>query len=100
MKAEQWEYITTNWGTSDPVIMEQIAQIKADDEAELKKLQVAVEERDKTIQDLTKQNVDINRTNMDLMLRLTDPKNAPAPDDEDDIDDIPDLDDFDAFVED
>lgn len=74
MKTEQWEYITTHWGTDDPVIMEEIAKIKDADTLEYQNLNQSIEDRDKKILDLTHQNVDLNKTNMNLILRLTDPK--------------------------
>ena len=97
MKAEQWEYITNNWGTTDPVIMEQIAQIKDADAAEAQALAAQVEERDAKILELTQQNIDLNKTNMNLILRLTDPKLAPEPEPEPEPE-APDLSDLDAFV--
>lgn len=97
MKTEQWEYITTNWGTTDPVVMEEIAKMKDADALELQSLETKVADRDKKIQELTQQNVDLNKTNMNLILRLTDPaipqKEADEPEYE-----APKIDDYDAFV--
>ena len=97
MKKEQWEYITTNWGTQDPVIMEEIAKIKDADELEAQNMAQAVEDRDAKILDLTKQNVDLNKTNMNLILRLTDPK-LPKAEPEHEEYSAPAIDDLDAFV--
>lgn len=97
MKKEQWEYLTANWGTDDPVIMEEIAKIKDADESESKALEEKVAERDKKILELTQQNVDLNKTNMNLILRLTDPALTP-PDPEEDEDEVIKIDDYDAFV--
>ena len=96
MKTEQWEYITAHWGTDDPCIMEEIAKIKDSDTLEYQNLNQSIADRDKKILDLTHQNVDLNKTNMNLILRLTDPKipreekkEEPEP---------PKLTDLDAFV--
>lgn len=96
MKQEQWEYITTNWGTQDPVVMEEIAKIKESDETDSRDKDARIEERDKKIQELTQQNVELNKTNMNLILRLTDPALPPAnePDPEPDVPSINDLDEF------
>lgn len=97
MLKEQWEYITTNWGTQDPVVMEEIAKMKDADELNLRELEQKVSDRDKKIQELTQQNVELNKTNMNLILRLTDPALAPKKEEEDEPE-IPDLNDLDAFV--
>lgn len=100
MKKEQWEYITTNWGTQDPVIMEEIAKMKDADEAELRELETRVSDRDAKIQELTQQNVELNKTNMNLILRLTDPALSAAAEklQEEEEYKAPDLNDLDAFV--
>lgn len=98
MKKEQWEYITNNWGTEDPAIMEEIAKIKDNDEQTLRDLEARATERDKKIQDLTQQNIDLNKTNMNLILRLTDPSLPPPEKDDEDEYTAPALDDYDAFV--
>ena len=100
MKKEQWEYITTNWGTQDPVVMEEIAKMKDADEAELRELESRVSDRDAKIQELTQQNVELNKTNMNLILRLTDPALAAAAENihEEEEYKAPDLNDLDAFV--
>lgn len=100
MKKEQWEYITTNWGTQDPVVMEEIAKIKDSDELEHTELETRITDRDKKIQELTQQNVELNKTNMNLILRLTDPALAAAAEkaQEDEEYQAPDLNDLDAFV--
>lgn len=99
MKTEQWEYITNNWGTTDPVIMEQIAAIKDEDALAAKAAEEAIADRDKTIRELTQQNVDLNKTNMNLILRLTDPALAgDKGDEEEDDDDVVKTTDYDEFV--
>ena len=99
MKKEQWEYITNNWGTTDPVIMEQIAAIKDEDALAAKTAEEAIAERDKTIRELTQQNVDLNKTNMNLILRLTDPALADNKADEDEDEDAAvKTTDYDEFV--
>lgn len=97
MKNEQWEYITTNWGTTDPVVMEEIAKIKDTDALEHQSLEAKITERDKKIQELTQQNVDLNKTNMNLILRLTDPSIPPKEEEETEYT-APRIDDYDAFV--
>lgn len=98
MKKEQWEYIVANWGTQDPLVMEEINKIKDADAIEAADLAAKLDEREKKILELTQQNVDLNKTNMNLILRLTDP--AIAPDDKPDEDDYvaPAITDLDAFV--
>lgn len=98
MKKEQWEFLTANWGTQDPVIMEQIAKMKDEDESTLRDLESKIEERDKKIVDLTNQNVDLNKTNMNLILRLTDPSIPPAKKEDEEEYTPPDITDLDAFV--
>lgn len=98
MKKEQWEYVVANWGTSDPVVMEQIAKIKDEDELTLNELMGKIEERDKKIIDLTNQNVDLNKTNMNLILRLTDPSIAKVEEKEEEEYVAPSIDDYDSFV--
>lgn len=98
MKTEQWEYITAHWGTDDPVIMEEIAKIKDSDTVEYQNLNKGIEDRDNKILELTHQNVDLNKTNMNLILRLTDPKLAPREEDKEKEREVPKLTDLDAFV--
>lgn len=99
MKKEQWEYITTNWGTQDPTVMEEIAKMKDADESELRDLETRVADRDAKIQELTQQNVELNKTNMNLILRLTDPALAKTVEDEQEEEEkAPDINDLDAFV--
>lgn len=97
MKNEQWEYITAHWGDSDPVIMEEIAKIKDSDTLEYQNLNQSITDRDNKILELTHQNVDLNKTNMNLILRLTDPKLAPAEEKHEELE-VPKLTDLDAFV--
>ena len=98
MKTEQWEYITNNWGTTDPVIMEQIAAIKDEDALATKTAEEAIADRDKTIRELTQQNVDLNKTNMNLILRLTDPALGSGKEDEEEEEDVVKTTDYDEFV--
>ena len=98
MKKENWEYITTNWGSEDATVMEEIAKIKDADALELQALQNELEETKKTVQSLTQQNVSLNRTNMDLILRLTDPLTSDKAQEEETEYQAPALDDYDAFV--
>lgn len=98
MTKEQWEIITANWGTQDPAIMEQIGKIKDEDAITLANLEKAVADRDNTIRELTQQNVDLNKTNMNLILRLTDPAITPEPKVEDPEESIPAISDLDSFI--
>lgn len=98
MKKEQWEYIVNNWGTSDPVVMEEINKIKDADAIEAADLTAKLEEREKKILELTQQNVDLNKTNMNLILRLTDPSIPPDDNEGDDEYTAPSITDLDAFV--
>ncbi len=98
MKKENWEYITTNWGSEDATVMEEIAKIKDTDALELQALQNELEETKKTVQNLTQQNINLNRTNMDLILRLTDPLTSDKAQEEEAEYQAPALDDYDAFV--
>lgn len=98
MKKEQWEYIVANWGTQDPVIMEEINKIKDEDAIEAADLAAKLDERDKKILELTQQNVDLNKTNMNLILRLTDPSIPPEDKQDDDEYTAPAVTDLDAFV--
>lgn len=98
MKKEQWEYIANNWASPDPVVQEQIAKIKDEDELYVKDLQTKIEERDKKILELNQQNIDLNKTNMSLFLRLTDPALAKETEEEEKEKEIPELDDYDAFI--
>lgn len=98
MKKEQWEYIVNNWGTQDPVVMEEINKIKDADAIEAADLTAKLEEREKKILELTQQNVDLNKTNMNLILRLTDPSIQPEDKQDDDEYVAPAITDLDAFV--
>lgn len=98
MKKEQWEYITSNWGTQDPVIMEQIAAMKDEDALAAKTAEEAIASRDKTIQELTQQNVELNKTNMNLILRLTDPAISNDKEEEEEDEKPVRTDDYDEFV--
>lgn len=83
MKKEDWDLITNKWGDSDELTMEEIAKIKDRDEVERTGMLADIEERNKKIQELTQQNIDLNKTNMSLILRLTDPSiQPPEPDKE------------------
>ena len=74
MKQEQWEYIVSNWASADPIVQEEIAKIKDADTLAMTEMENKIKDRDKKIQELNQQNIDLNKTNMSLFLRLTDPK--------------------------
>lgn len=98
MKKENWEYITANWGSEDASVMEEVAKIKDTDANELQALQNELAEAQKTVQSLTQQNVSLNRTNMDLILRLTDPLTSDKAEEEEAEYQAPAIDDYKAFV--
>lgn len=98
MKQEQWEYIVSNWASADPVVQEEIAKIKDADTLAMTEMENKIKDRDKKIQELNQQNIDLNKTNMSLFLRLTDPKLAKESDDLDDDKPIPKIDDYDSFI--
>ncbi len=98
MKKEYWQYISDNWGSTDQAVMEQIAKYKDEDTISYSNLEKDLAEKEKNIQSLTQQNISLNRTNMDLVLRLTDPKtSAPAEEIEEEYK-APNINDLDAFV--
>lgn len=79
--------------------MEEIAKMKDADESELRDLETRVADRDAKIQELTQQNVELNKTNMNLILRLTDPALAKTVEEEQEEEEkAPDINDLDAFV--
>lgn len=100
MTTEQWNYIATNWSSPDELVQEEIAKIKAQDEAEQAEAKKKIEERDAKIQELTQQNVALNNTNLSMSLRLIKPNGT--------VDDIvtpepepykpPKVTDYDSFV--
>lgn len=96
MKKEQWDYIQAHWGDSDPTTMEEIAKIKDEDELERQQLQSSLDDAKEENRKLTVQNVEVNKTNMALILRLTDPKLPPNKEKE--VPSVPAFSDYDAFV--
>lgn len=73
MKKEDWEFIANNWGASDESVMNQIATIRDQDTTETAALNSKLTEKDAEIMKLNQQNIDLNKTNMNLILRLTEP---------------------------
>lgn len=99
MTAEQWTYLVDHWGSDDQSVQEEIAKIKSDDNQVFTNLQKDLKERDDKIQSLTSQNIDLNKTNMNLILRLTDPSITPPDSGENQKEKRPpDLNDLDRFV--
>lgn len=98
MKPEQWEYIINNWGSSDPLVQQEIASMKDKDAEEFNNLNAQLDDRNKKIQELTQQNTEVNRLNMAMVLRLTDPNNQGGSDDEDGGYIPPDVDDYERFI--
>ena len=77
MKKEAWEYITTHWGETDETVMSQIAAFRDESDLEVQNLNKEIEDAKAENLKLTQQNVDVNKTNMALILRLTDPSLPP-----------------------
>lgn len=98
MTKQDWEYIVANWASSDEYTMEEIARIKDRDELARKELEDKLKERDDKIRDLTQQNIDLNKTNMSLFLRLTDPAIERVEVKEEEDVKIPEITDYAAFV--
>lgn len=97
MKNEQWEFITSHWGEPDESILEEIKNIKTQDEKDYQDLLDTITERENKIRELDRQNIDLNKTNMNLVLRLTDPKTAQLDEHQEELN-IPSINDLDAFV--
>lgn len=96
MTSEQWKYLTDHWGDSDEVVMGEIAKIKDTDAIETNGYKAKISEHEASIQKLQQQNIDLNKTNMNLILRLTEPGQKggePEPEYK-----APSLSDLDAFV--
>ena len=74
MRKENWNYIADNWASTDIVVQEQISKFMDEDQLEHQELLNKIEERDKRILELDRQNRDLNNNNMALFLRMTDPK--------------------------
>lgn len=96
MKKEAWDYIQTHWGESEQTVMEQIAKYKDEDEIEISGLNKAIEDAKAENLKLTQQNVEVNKTNMALILRLTDPSLPPPPKEE--VYEAPKPTDYDSFL--
>lgn len=73
MKKEDWEYIANNWGSPDESVMNQIATIREEDTTTTAGYEAKIREKDAEIYKLNQQNIDLNKTNMNLILRLTEP---------------------------
>lgn len=96
MTNEQWQYLVDHWGSSDPTVQEEIAKLRDADKAATDDLEKRLEEQTKRGDDLLQQNVDLNKTNMNLIMRVLDPEapgNEPPPDYE-----PPELTDYGSFV--
>lgn len=93
---ENWEYIVNHWGESDEGILNEIARMKDADSLDNESKLTEIEGLKAKIDDLTRQNVDVNKTNMQLILRLTDPS-LPPPKQKDEYE-APAVTDLDAFV--
>lgn len=96
MKKEGWEYVMSHWGEADEAVMNQIAAFKDEEEVELNNLNKQIEDAKAENLKLTQQNVEVNKTNMALILRLTDPS-LPPPKKEEEYK-APAVTDYSAFI--
>lgn len=96
MKQEAWEYITAHWGDSNPEVMEQVSKYRDESDLEEQNLNKSLEDAREENRKLTQQNVDVNKTNMALIMRLTDPTLPPPKKDEEY--EAPKFNDYNAFV--
>lgn len=96
LSKDNWDYITANWGSTDETVMGVIAKIKDEDVLSTEAQNAKIAELEEKVQGLTQQNVDINKTNMSLILRLTDPSLPPPPKKSEYI--APQVNDYDSFV--
>ena len=79
---ENWDYIQAHWGDTDQSVMEQIAKFKDESDIEISDLNKKLDDAKAENLKLTQQNVEVNKTNMALILRLTDPTLPPPPKEE------------------
>lgn len=98
MRKENWNYIADNWASTDIVVQEQISKFMDEDQLEHQELLNKIEERDKRILELDRQNRDLNNNNMALFLRMTDPKLANEAKKLIEEPKIPMINDYEAFV--
>lgn len=91
-----WDYITANWGSTDETVMAEIAKIKDEDVLSTEAQNAKITELEEKVRSLTQQNVDINKTNMSLILRLTDPSLPPPSEKNKYV--APQINDYDSFV--
>lgn len=98
MQASDWEFIVSNWGSEDESVQQKIGEMKQRDSQEFNNLNAKIAEKDKAIEKLQFQNTDLNKTNMNLVLRLTDPALMQPPDPEPDVKRGKSLTDYDSFV--
>lgn len=96
LSKENWEYIITNWGSADESVMSEIAKIKDEDVLATEQQSTKITDLEEKVRSLTQQNVDINKTNMSLILRLTDPSLPPPTKADDYV--APQISDYDSFV--
>lgn len=96
MKKEIWEYITAHWGDTDQTVMEQIARYRDESDLEERNLNKSLSDAQEENRRITQQNVDVNKTNMALILRLTDPSLPPSKEEKDYV--APKFNDYDSFV--
>lgn len=73
MKKEDWDYISEHWGNPEESVLEKIASIKEEDSLTTSNYEAKIKEKDDEIAKLNQQNIDLNKTNMNLILRLTEP---------------------------
>lgn len=98
MTKDQWEQLTNIWGNPDEGSLETVRQMMDKDLLATDNFIKEIEKRDEQIRQLEQAKIDLNNTNMNLVLRLTDP-NVAQPDEVKEPE-IPNVDDYDAFYHD
>lgn len=73
MKKEDWEYIANNWGNPEESVLAKVAEIREADSLEQSNAAAELKKKEEEISKLQSQNIDLNKTNMNLILRLTEP---------------------------
>lgn len=96
MTREKWEEILNLWGNPDEGTLERVKQAMDEDLIATDNFIKEIEARDNKVREIEQSNIELNRTNMNLILRLTDPQQAQI--DEVVEPEVADINDLDAFV--
>lgn len=99
MTRETWDELTNMWGNPDESTLERVAQMKDEDVLREESYIKTIEELQQKLREVEQEKINLNNTNMNLVLRLTDPTNAQI-DEEESEPEIPDISDLDAFYHD